>query len=471
VQILADHVRYRNVNSEDDQQAPAKRVARSQTSLIVLAFLHGSTMVGLVHGCYLVVASGFLGACGSVKSPGADAGLPDAKLACTPSTSSCVSDMLTVCGSDGQVVRTEACSFGCTTAGDACKNLDPANGLAAALDGASSGPAVMFAPATAATTFDTDTGAVMHGGVAVAIPSMVKIQPGLPNIRAFQVKSLVVQNPVTVSGSAAFAIVSDGDVAISSPITLAGRGSSPGSGAVIDRVAACAGRDTTIANRLAPGAGGAGFGAPGGTGGTVNGTIGGGAGTAAGSNTLEPLRGGCFGGFATGSGSLGGGGGGAFQVSSRTTITVTVGGVINASGGGGSFFFSTGGGGSGGGILLEAAVVTVGGILAANGGGGACGGPGGEDGRTSAHSTPPFGLGAYGGSCNSTHWGNGGNGGSKDDVAKNGGEATFDGGGFGAGGAGGGGVGRIRVNTRTGTFTPSALLVSPAASQGTARTR
>jgi hypothetical protein len=65
--------------------------------------------------------------------------------------------------------------------------------------------------------------------------------------------------------------------------------------------------------------------------------------TVAGADTLVPLRGGCVGGFVTGSGSIAGAGGGALQVSSRTKITVTVAGIIDAGGGGGAFFLVGGG--------------------------------------------------------------------------------------------------------------------------------
>lgn len=78
-------------------------------------------------------------------------------------------------------------------------------------------------------------------------------------------------------------------------------------------------------------------------------------------------------------------------------------------------------------------------------------------------------MAALGGICNDASMGNGGNGGTKDDIAMAGGSATVSS--FGRGGSGGGGVGRIRVNTRSGTFTQTGSLISPAASQGTARTR
>jgi hypothetical protein len=442
-------------------------------------------------GCRVLVV--VLAGCGSVKSPGTavdagspgsdagspggdagsgspDAGAPDAALACAPSTTSCTADLLTVCGSDGQVMHSETCSLGCTTAGDACLKLDPSNGLASALDGAAAtGPAVLFDASTTATTINTDTGAVMHNGVAVTIPSVVVIQPGLPNLRAFQVKSLVVQNPVTVSGAAALAFVSDGDVTISSTITLAGRGLAPGPGAVVDHATACSGRDITISNQVAPGPGGAGFGTAGAAGGAANGNVGGSPGTVAGADTLVPLRGGCVGGFVTGSGSIAGAGGGALQVSSRTKITVTVAGVVDAGGGGGAFFLVGGAGGSGGGILLEAPVVAVGGTLAANGGGGACGATAGEDGRTTPRAGSASGLAALGGVCSDPSQGNGGNGGTKDAAPRAGASVTNAS--TAIGGGGGGSVGRIRVNTRTGTFTQTSALISPVASQGTAHTR
>lgn len=272
-----------------------------------------------------------------------------------------------------------------------------------------------------------------------------------------------------MSGAAALAFVSDGDVTLSSTITLAGRGLTPGPGAVVDHTLACSGRDITISNQIAPGPGGAGFGTAGAGGGAANGNVGASPGTVAGTDTLVPLRGGCVGGFVIGSGSIAGAGGGALQVSSRTKITVTVAGVVDAGGGGGQFFLVGGGGGSGGGILLEAAVVAVGGTLAANGGGGACSVAAGEDGRTTPRPGSASGLAALGGACSDPSQGTGGNGGTKDAGPRAGGNAT--GSSTTIGGAGGGSVGRIRVNTRSGTFTPTGALISPVASQGTARTR
>ncbi|HEX3759416.1 MAG TPA: hypothetical protein VHW23_11955, partial [Kofleriaceae bacterium] len=275
--------------------------------------------------------------------------------------------------------------------------------------------------------------------------------------------------PVTVSGAAALAIASDGDVTIASTVTLAGRNFAPGPGAVADHATPCAGPDVTFANQIAPGPGGAGFAAAGAAGGAANGTAGGSPGTATGADTLVPLRGGCVGGFVIGSGSIAGAGGGALQVSSRTKITVAVSGVIDAGGGGGEAFVVGGGGGSGGGILLEAAVVTVNGVLAANGGGGACGAASGEDGRTTARAGGS-GLAALGGVCSEASQGNGGNGGTKD-AAPRAGAAGTAASGIVVGGGGGGSVGRIRVNTRTGAFSPAGSLISPAASLGTTHTR
>lgn len=381
--------------------------------------------------------------------------------------------MLTICGSNGQVERAEMCSFGCAMSGDNCQNLDPSNGLGGELDGATTSPSVLLEPSTATTTIDTDTGEVLHGGAALTIPSAIKIQAGLPNIRIFQVKSLVVRNPVKVSGAAALAIVSDGDVEIASTITIAGRGRSPGPGSIFDPAAGCAGRSTTIVNTQAPGPGGAGFAARGGVGGSLSSAAGGSAGMPVGTDTLEPLRGGCVGGAVIdGTTPINhrGGGGGALQVSSRNRIMVTAGGVIDAGGGGGAAVFYPGGGGSGGGILLEAAEVTVNGTLVANGGGGGSSAGMGEDGRTAPRTTPPVGLSARGGVSSQTAYGSGGDGGSREGGAKNG-NAAVETSGFITGGGGGGGVGRVRVNTRTGTFIQTGSLISPEASQGTARIR
>jgi hypothetical protein len=411
----------------------------------------------------------FATACGSVTEAGPSA-------ACTPNTTVCASGQLTACSDNGTVQSTEACAIACAASGDRCQELDPANGLAAELDGAGAGPDAVFS--TGDTVFNSDTGDVTSNGVPFTVPSMLHSQgSGLPQIRVFQFKSLAIRTHTTITGANAIALVSRGDVEIAALIEIAGRGVTPAPGA-ITAPSACQGGDSSVADPTGsttrvPGAGGAGFGTAGGNGGSAirsgaSQAPGGAGGGIAGVVTLEPLRGGCRGGNVLSPQDAfwvtsGGGGGGALQISSRTRITVAAAGIIDAGGGGAEGRKSGAGGGSGGALLLEAPQVSVDGTLAVNGGGGSCFNANGEDGQIAYRAGS---LEARGGSCNAANGvGSGGNGGTKDMAPTNGVNASTTTA-VPVGGGGGGAAGRIHVKTVAGTFTKGSMsLVSPLASE------
>jgi hypothetical protein len=434
-------------------------------------------MAILVSSCSLLLL--FATACGSVRdtaAPGADGGGDGPSADCTPNTTVCTSGQLTVCGAAGTVQRTETCAIACASSGDACQEVAPANGLAAELDGASTGPDAVFS--TGAIVFNSDTGDVTSNGGPFTVPSTLHSQgSGLPQIRVFQFKSLAIRAHTTITGTNAIALVSRGAVEIAALVEIAGRGTTPAPGA-ITATSACQGGDSSVADPTGsttrvPGAGGAGFGTAGGNGGSAirsgaSLASGGARGSIAGVVTLEPLRGGCRGGsvlsfqdafWAT----SGGGGGGALQISSRTRITVTSAGMIDA-GGGGAFGGKSGaGGGSGGALLLEAPQVSVDGTLVANGGAGGCFNVDGEDGQVAYRAGS---LEAKGGSCNAAGGvGSGGSGGTKDMTPSDGVNASTTTV-VPIGGGGGGAAGRVHINSLTGTFTKGATsLVSPLASE------
>lgn len=213
-----------------------------------------------------------------------------------------------------------------------------------------------------------------------------------------------------------------------------------------------------------PGPGGAGFGAAGGVGGNGKDAgfeKGGSAGVVYGNGTLVPLLGGSGG--AGIRGASGGGGGGAFQLVAGKKVVIgdgTNAGGINAGGCGGvggSMGGPGGGGGSGGAVLIEAPSFDLrpNGVVAANGGSGGVGGGGaGIAGELKAAATyPPYPGGSYGPS------GVGGAG----TQASGGNAGAAPATGY-SGGAGGGSVGRIRINNRTGSYTPpNGAVLSPSA--------
>jgi hypothetical protein len=303
----------------------------------------------------------------------------------------------------------------------------------------------------------------MVDGKSVIVRSALVAQPSAPTILVFIVHSMIA-NDVAITGSNAFALVSNGDIQIAGVVAASASGTTPGPGGFND--AACQGGAGSTVGQAAGGCGGGGFGSAGGRGGSatnINGTAAGGSGGApTGNPTLVPLRGGCDSGRLGGSAGFGAGGG-AMQFVSRTQIVIT--GFLAANGS------SVAGGGSGGGILLEAPIVEVQGNVVTNGGAGAGGclfvpRPG-EDGRLDA--SP-----ATGGDPCDIDSGKGGNGaagnlgaGAGISIAHSDGGELF----LVFGGYGGGGVGRIRVNSAAGRFHRTRGLLSPNPSTGAIATR
>jgi hypothetical protein len=418
-------------------------------------------------------------ACGNVEKQPDDDGNPTD---CTPGAATCANDVAIVCSAAGTVESTQSCSFGCASSNDRCSDLAPSNALDAELDMSGTAPEIVLSGLATPSMINTDTGDVTHNGAPIEIPSTVKMQTGAPPIRVFRVRSLMIGNEIVVTGANGIAIVSDGDVVISSEVHVAARWQTPGPGAFVG-ASPCNGADATVADPTGtttrvPGAGGGGLGTAGGKGGnaakgtTISPGLAGGA--IAGTVDLQPLRGGCRGGNMLSTDAYwvhgGGGGGGAIQISSRGQITVTASGVIDAGGGGATFGKSGTGGGSGGAILLEARAVTIEGRLAANGGAGTCFNFEGENGRT-AYGTDGL-LGAAGGNCTEANGiGDGGIGASKDNAPGDGGLGSSTTA-VPIGGGGGGSVGRVRINTRTGTVAKGASsLITPLASEATIRMR
>jgi len=409
----------------------------------------------LVH---VIVGITGAGGCGFPRPAdvGDDGGLSNS--ICTANQADrCDGSDLVSCNSDGTAEVSENCSLGCSVTGLRCNDLDPSNGLAPYLDMTGGEPDLDLGTMA---TINTDDGTVMVDGKPVIVYSMLLGQSSAPTIRVFIGHSLTATD-VTITGSNAFAVVSNGDLTIGGVFAASANGIfTPGPGAFNDGT--CQGAEGAIVNGgVIGGAGGGGFGFAGGRGGTAtndNGIATGGAGgTATGSPTLVPLRGGCDGGRV--GVRLFGFGGGAMQLVSRTRITVS--GIVAANGSSGS------GGGSGGGILFEAPVVEVSGSLVANGGAGAGGclfPKAGEDGRLDA-------MPATGGDPCDTTGVKGGNGGAGNSGAGNGDSINQAGLSFALAGYGGGGVGRIRVNTLSGGFHRTGGLFSPNPSTGAVTTR
>lgn len=444
-------------------------------------------------------------ACGDVKTdtdagdiPDIDAapGGPDASLAdaqegvpdampdatstdCEPDSVTCETDTLITCSSTGTIESSEVCALDCFSDGTRCNDLDPSNGLADQLDDAASAPDVTLA---AGATINTDDGTIT--GTAVAVPTEI-VSATLVDVLVVKVGSLTAAD-ITVSGSNALAIVSDGDVTITGAVDLSAHYNHGGPGSLLGR-ADCRGGNGISQTDAVSGGGGGGFGTAGGSGGAAGFLVGGGDGGGPdGTASLVPLRGGCEGGWAGGgsgpppdsdTSTSPGTGGGAIQISSRTRIAVGAGGFVVANGASAKadtgiypIFCIAGapcgpgnGAGSGGGILLEAPEVTVAasGGLVANGGAGHCGTKGSATAPTASETPAP------GTDCTNFAGGDGAAGA----VAAQNGTGETEGGATGAGG--GGGAGRVRVNLPSGSefSPPGGAVVSPAATVGVLGTR
>lgn len=384
---------------------------------------------------------------------------------CEPNETACTNGKVATCDASGVVVATESCALGCFEDEPRCRELVASNELSQFVDLVPDPIDLVFTGGS----INTDTGQVQIGGSTVILPTFNLSAPaGGSNVRVFVVKTLRIDQPVSIDGSSAVAFVATGDISINARVQL-------GRGMGAFNVLGCtggAGRYLDQPNGLASaiaGGGGGGFATAGGKGGDVVGkVVGGVGGSVSGSPTLIPLRGGCWGGAQRLQGAGGADffpvtpGGGAIQLVSGTRIEILD--VIDADGetgdfeqitnDGGGFF----GGGAGGGILLEAPIVLLGdqaALLARGGGGG-----GGAFIPDVDSMLPLPGLGG------------GGNGAAPGFDAEAGGDVTYNTGFATAGAGGGGGMGRIRVNTQDATFEQAAsTIIAGSLTVGTVKTQ
>lgn len=375
---------------------------------------------------------------------------------CAPGTGMCTNGSLQTCDSTGHWGTPTTCALGCFTDGTRCWDVDPTNGLSAALDDARNQPTFSLADGA---EFDTSAGTVVDAvGNPYAIKTMLIDQgSNAPKIRVYEVGSITM-GAAKVVGTNAFAIVSDRDIVITGIVNAVGaydangNPSSPGAGG--GPGAACAGATVTSPGNDYQGTGGGSFAGAGARGGNNPPNMGGAAGSTVNAPTLVPLRGGCSGGVNASSVAYPGLGGGAVQLVSRTQIKINSNGVVNVGGGGGGPVPPNnpqggGGGGAGGGVLLEAPSILVSGAtagLAANGGGGGanCVTGAGEAGRPSTTA-------AKAGVCTGTNVTNGGDGAATFSATQGVDFSTTHV--SGQAGGGGGGVGFIRLNTVSGGST------------------
>jgi hypothetical protein len=327
----------------------------------------------------------------------------------------------------------------------------------------------------------TDGGAHWCGGQAVPVVTAITQDAGVGAV-VLAWSGLTVNNGrgLTLVGSRPVIIAVYGDVSVdgfisarSGVTTDAGAGSNP---------ADCNAQDGAVEpGTTGAGGGGGGYGQIGGDGGTANSfggvfAAGGRGGSTTGNETLDPLRGGCPGGWGgrpsdtTSQGSRGGAGGGAVQISAAGNLILN--GTVTASGAGGVGGRAIagqggnggGGGGSGGAILLEGNGVDIktGAELTANGGGGGAGATvGSSNGGNGGDGTSNTAGRSFGGTNSQTCAGSGGQGGAASGGTGPGVNSITN---CGAGG-GGGAAGRIRVNGSSGCGVDAGVM-SPAPTFG-----
>ncbi|MBP6836712.1 MAG: hypothetical protein KA190_05390, partial [Kofleriaceae bacterium] len=82
--------------------------------------------------------------------------------------------VVATCDAAGAVVAHEACPLGCFEAEPRCRDIDPSNGLGAALDQADTAPVLDL---SAGGSIDTTTGQVFGVGGPILIPSVLLPAP------------------------------------------------------------------------------------------------------------------------------------------------------------------------------------------------------------------------------------------------------------------------------------------------------
>jgi hypothetical protein len=410
---------------------------------------------------------------------------------CEPSATACTDGTVATCDADGRPSSARECPLGCATDEPRCREIVPSNGLGQFLAEAETAPDLVLSDRD---MFDS-TGHVWRDGVRTSIAVPTHLLPAPVNgvqIRVYLVGSISIGTTDLAlwttdrdQDNPAIAIVSARDIVVRGTINMTGV-SLPDPGAKLGtpylapgsvaRGQSCVGGDPVVTPIAEPGAGGGGNASSGGDGGSADT----GQGQRAGSrgsvspaeSTLEPLRGGCAGGYLA---ETGGSGGGALQLVSGTRISFRARGAVNAGGAGGSTplssFGAGGGGGAGGGILLEAPAVELGGGagLAANGGGG--GGAGGNPGTPGRISLDPAPGGV--GCRNDDTACSGGGAGAANNIAARGGFSAVPRAGVSAqAGGGGGGLGVIRINTKDASYVAAPdVIMSPTPTTGVVESR
>ncbi len=402
---------------------------------------------------------------------------------CSPNQTTCANNNAQTCDANGNISSDELCTLGCAGA-TRCKTMVASNGLQMFFAMTTNPQDLSLASDLANQQQFLDVGdsanpAVIHGaGGNTTLPSFfVPAVAGGSPIRVIVVKhltlgDLLITQAGTPQSEIAIAFLATDDVQITGKVVV--------TNGELFNVAGCSGGsgqetgDTTHIYQSGNGGGGnATDGAPGGN--VPTEAVHGVGGTSIGSDTLEPLHGGCTGGelpssFVT----FAGVGGGAIQITSLTSIHLS--GEINVDGvTGGSEASPAGsgvGGGAGGSVLLEAPSLTLDAsakLLARGGGGGAT--------SAAVETVPDDATPPAGGVCGtpSVHCGDGGRGSSvgflplpgSDTGTPTGSDTTL----FGAGG-GGGGLGRLRINSTDGTFTSSnTTIIAGALTMGVVHTQ
>jgi hypothetical protein len=388
---------------------------------------------------------------------------------CEPNETRCTNGKVATCDADGAIASMEDCPLGCFEDQPRCRNVNPSNNLAGYLDMSPTLPDIDLENVT----INTFSGVVTNNVTNQPIQGLLTFMESTTtsSIRVFVANRVHLRDvtagsgsypPLTLNGPSV-AFVARGPILVEGFVKLSG-----GAGGRNDT--ACAGGlggFRAIDNNVSysRGAGGGGNATSGGPGGSVNGVAGGAGGQVAGTDTLEPLLGGCASGGVTDeipgepSTSDGYPGGGALQLTSNVSVELL--GKIDVRGSHGESFYGPStlaifGGGAGGSVLIEAPKVTLGTtakIIAKGGGGGAAYDQGYAEDDTAAPS-----LGSLPSSaCAVGECGKGGDGAAPGFAAGPGQSVTSY-----SSGGGGGGLGRLRVNTKDGTYTKANTAVEAA---------
>jgi hypothetical protein len=176
------------------------------TFALVSVTLGALAVIAVAGGCKFPALPDITDAANETDGDVATDASIDVPTSCTPNTTTCTGQLLTVCNAEGSPTNT-VCNFGCASSNDRCLDLAPSNGLATYLDQSAAAQPLTL---TGNASINTSTGVVMNGDGSTVTVTSTMLSTTPVGTMVISARALDVGN-VTVRGSRALAIVVDGD--------------------------------------------------------------------------------------------------------------------------------------------------------------------------------------------------------------------------------------------------------------------